>query len=106
LALLIDRQHDGMVRRIDVQANDLLELGGKSFPSGRRFPTSRPRSTRLFPTVDLSDGYRSRSSAAAARAPHSELDRNHAPLADCRTGQNAPAMSMLFSADDKASAAE
>jgi len=29
LALFIDRQHDGMVGRIDIQANDLLELGGK-----------------------------------------------------------------------------
>jgi hypothetical protein len=29
LALFIDRQHDGMVGRIDVHANDLLELGGK-----------------------------------------------------------------------------
>ena len=29
LTLLIDRQHDGTVRRIDVQANDLPELGGK-----------------------------------------------------------------------------
>jgi hypothetical protein len=28
-----------------------------------------------------------------------------APPLDCRTGHNAPAMSMLFSADDKASAA-
>jgi hypothetical protein len=28
-SLLIDRQHDGMVRRINVQPNDLLELGGK-----------------------------------------------------------------------------
>jgi hypothetical protein len=32
--------------------------------------------------------------------------RNHAPPADCRTGQNAAAMSMLLSTDDKASAAE
>jgi hypothetical protein len=32
--------------------------------------------------------------------------RDDAPPLDCRTGQNAPAMSMLFSADDKASAAE
>jgi len=46
------------------------------------------------------------SSPAAARAPHPELDRDDAPPLDCRTGQNTPAMSMLFSADDKASAAE
>jgi hypothetical protein len=67
---------------------------------------SRPRSTRLLPPVALSEGYRPRSSPAAARAPHPELDRDDAPPLDCRTGQNAPAMSMLFSADDKASAAE
>ena len=29
LAFLIDRQHDGMIRRIDIQTNDLLELGGE-----------------------------------------------------------------------------
>jgi SRSO17 transposase len=69
-------------------------------------PPSRPRSTRLLPAVGLSEGYRPRSSPAAARAPHPELDRDDAPPLDCRTGQNAPAMSMLFSADDKASAAE
>ena len=56
--------------------------------------------------VGLSEGYRPRSSPAAARAPHPELDHDDAPPLDCRSGQNAPAMSMLFSADDKASAAE
>ena len=69
-------------------------------------PPSRPRSTRLLPAVGLSEGYRPRSSPAAARAPHPELDRDDAPPLDCRTGHNAPAMSMLFSTDDKASAAE
>jgi hypothetical protein len=72
----------------------------------KTLPPSRPRSIRRFPAVDLSDGYRSRGPAAAARAPHPELDRNHAPPADCRTGQNAAAMSMLLSTNDKASAAE
>jgi SRSO17 transposase len=69
-------------------------------------PPSRPRSTRLLPAVGLSEGYRPRSSPAAARAPHPELNRDDAPPLDCRTGQNAPAMPMLFSADGKASAAE
>jgi SRSO17 transposase len=64
------------------------------------------RSTRPFPAVGLSDGYRPRGSAVATRAPHPELDRNHAPPPDCRVGQNAAAMSMLLSTDDKASATE
>ena len=29
LALLIDRQHQGMVRRIDIETDDILDLGGK-----------------------------------------------------------------------------
>ena len=27
--LLIDRQHQGMVRRIDIETDDILDLGGK-----------------------------------------------------------------------------
>ena len=69
-------------------------------------PPSRPRSTRLFPALALSNNYRPRGAPAAARAPHPKLDCNHAPPADRRTGQNAAAMSMLLSTDDKASAVE
>src|SRR5208283_1664059 len=64
-------------------------------------PPSGPRSDRLFPAVALSEGYRPRGSAAAARTSHSKLDRNHAPSPDRRSGQNAAAMSMLLSTDGK-----
>ena len=29
MGLLVDRQHDGMLGRVDVQADDVLELGGE-----------------------------------------------------------------------------
>jgi SRSO17 transposase len=69
-------------------------------------PPSRPRSAGFFPAIALSSGYRSRGSAAAPRTSRAKLDRDDAPPPDCRTGQNAAAMSMLLSTDDKASAAE
>ncbi len=64
-------------------------------------PPSGDRSTRLFPAAALSAGYRPRGSAAAARASHPELHRNHASPPHCRSGPNATAMSMLLSADEK-----
>jgi SRSO17 transposase len=64
-------------------------------------PPCGPRSTRLFPAIGLSEGYRPRGSPAKARASHTELDCNHAPALDRRTGQNAAAMSMLLSTNDK-----
>ena len=69
-------------------------------------PPSGPRSTRLFPPVALSDGYRPRGSAAAARTSHPKLDRNHAPPPDRRSGQNSAAMSVLLSTPDKTLATE
>jgi SRSO17 transposase len=63
-------------------------------------PPSGPRSAKLFPAVTLSEGYRPRGSAAAARASHPKLDRNHAPPPDRRSGQNSAAMSMLLSSHE------
>jgi len=58
-------------------------------------PPSGPHSARLFPAPPVSDGYRPRGSAATARTPHPELDRNHPPTNDRRPRQNTAAMSML-----------
>ena len=58
-------------------------------------PPCGPRSTTLFPELAVPNGYRPRGSAAAARASHPELDRDHAPTTDRRSGQNAAAMSLL-----------
>jgi len=69
-------------------------------------PPSTPRSTRLFQTLALSNNYRPRGSAAAPRTSHAKLDRDNAPPPDCRTRQNAAAMSMLLSTEDKASTAK
>ena len=56
---------------------------------------SGPRSTKLFPELAIPDGYRSRGSAATARASHPELDRNHASTADRRSRKKPAAMSWL-----------
>jgi SRSO17 transposase len=64
-------------------------------------PPSGPRSARLFPAVALSEGYRPRGSAAAARTSHPKLDRNHAPSPDRRSGQNSAAMPVLLNTRDK-----
>jgi SRSO17 transposase len=69
-------------------------------------PPSRPRSAGLFPPVALSEGYRPRGSAAAARTAHPELDRYHASPSDRRTGQNSAAMPVLLSTNDNTLAAE
>jgi SRSO17 transposase len=58
-------------------------------------PPCGPRPTRRFTLPALSDGYRPRGSAAATRAPHPELDRNHAPTADRRPRQKPVAMPLL-----------
>ena len=58
-------------------------------------PPSGPRSTTLFPELAVPDGYRPRGSAAAARAAHPKLDRNHAPTLDRRPRQKPAAMSVL-----------
>jgi SRSO17 transposase len=56
---------------------------------------SGPRSARLFTAPALSDHYRPRGSATAARTAHPKLDRNHAPTADRRSRQQPAAMPML-----------
>jgi SRSO17 transposase len=64
-------------------------------------PPCGPRSTRFFPAAALSEGYRPRGSAAAARASHPQLDHNHAMSPDRRSRQNSAAMSVLLSTDSK-----
>ena len=59
-------------------------------------PPSGPRSAPRFPQLATPDGYRPRGSALAARAAHSELDRNHAPTADHRHHPSTATMSMLL----------
>jgi SRSO17 transposase len=58
-------------------------------------PPSGSRSARMFPQLAVPHGYRPRGSAAADPTPYSQLDRNHAPKADRRTGQKPVAMPML-----------
>jgi len=58
-------------------------------------PPSGPRSAGLFTAPALSDHYRPRGSAIAARTAHPKLDRNHAPPADRRSRQQPAAMPML-----------
>jgi SRSO17 transposase len=58
-------------------------------------PPSGPHCTGLFEELAIPDDYRPRGSAAAARATHPKLDRNHAPTLDRRSRQNALAMPML-----------
>jgi len=43
LALLIDREHDGVVGRVDIQPDDLLELGGKLQIVGQLEPAHQMR---------------------------------------------------------------
>jgi SRSO17 transposase len=69
-------------------------------------PPCGSRSTGFFPAAALSEGYRPRGSAAAARPSHSQLDRNHAHSPDRRSRQNSAAMSMLLGTDGKTLATE
>ena len=69
-------------------------------------PPSRPRCTGFVPAAALSEGYRPRGSAAAARTSHPQLDRHHAPPPDCRSGQNSATMPVLLSTRDKTIATE
>jgi SRSO17 transposase len=69
-------------------------------------PPSGPRSATLFKKLAVPDGYRPRGSAATARAAHPELDRNHAPATDRRSGQTPAAMSMLQRANRNIAAAQ
>jgi len=58
-------------------------------------PPSAPRSAAWLPQFELSPDYRPRGAADPNRAPHSKLDRDHAPAADLRTRQNRATMSLL-----------
>ena len=69
-------------------------------------PPCGPRAARFIPAAVLSDGYRPRGSAAAARASHPQLNRNHAPPPDCRLGQDSAAMPLLLSTNGKTLATE
>ena len=69
-------------------------------------PPCGPPATRFIPAAVLSDGYRPRGSAAAARTSHPQLDRNHAPPPDRRFGQDSAAMPMLLSTNGKTLAIE
>ncbi len=69
-------------------------------------PPCGPRAARFIPAAVLSDGYRPRGSAAAARASHPQLNRHHAPPPDCRPGQDSAAMPMLLSTNGKTLATE
>src|SRR5271157_1165030 len=67
---------------------------------------SGPRSTTLFPELAVPDGYRSRGSAATARATHPELDRNHASTIDRRAREKPTTMPMLQLCNRKAVTAQ
>ena len=69
-------------------------------------PPCGPRAARFIPAAVLSDCYRPRGSAAAARASHPPLNRNHAPPPDCRLGQDSAAMPLLLSTNGKTLATE
>lgn len=69
-------------------------------------PPWESRSSWRFASAALPDSYRPRGSAAAARAPHPQLDRNHAPPPDRRSHQNSAAMPMLLNTKSKTLAAE
>jgi SRSO17 transposase len=59
-------------------------------------PPSGPACTTLFPELAVPTGYRPRGAAAAARAAHSQLDRDHAPTPDCHNRPTPGAMPMLL----------
>jgi len=60
-----------------------------------KIPPSAPRSTALFQAPPLPEGYKPRGAAAAPRATHSKLDRDHAPTADPRPRHKPATMSLL-----------
>jgi SRSO17 transposase len=69
-------------------------------------PPSGPRSAGLFAEPAVPAGYRPRGSAAAARAPHPQLDRQHALPPDRCAGADPAAMSMLLRANGKTRATQ
>jgi SRSO17 transposase len=69
-------------------------------------PPSEPRSARVLPASAISDGYRPRGSAVAARTTCFKFDRDDAPTLDRSSRQNATAMPMLCRPDATALRAE
>jgi SRSO17 transposase len=69
-------------------------------------PPSGPRSARVLPASAISDGYRPRGSAVAARTTCFKFDRDDAPMLDRSSRQNATAMPMLCRPDATALRAE
>src|SRR5215831_13535043 len=59
---------------------------------------SEARHARRLAQAAVPEGDRSKKSAAAARAPHTELSRDHTQTSDRRTREKAAALSMLQSA--------
>jgi len=68
-------------------------------------PPSGPRSTKLLPAPAVPTGYRPRGSAAAARTPCPEFNRDDAPAIDRSSRQGSPAMPMLRRSNPKISTA-
>ncbi len=58
-------------------------------------PPSAPRAPEGFKGAAIPKGYRPRGAADPARAPHPELNRDHAPTSHSRSRQEARPMSML-----------
>jgi SRSO17 transposase len=58
-------------------------------------PPSAPCPAAMFQKSAVPDGYRPRGAADPARAPHPQLDRNHATATHRRPRQKPPSMSML-----------
>ena len=49
MALLIDRQHDGVIRRIDVEAHDIAQFGGELRVFGQlKLPDPRPSARQMM----------------------------------------------------------
>jgi SRSO17 transposase len=69
-------------------------------------PPSGPSCATLFPELTVPTGYRPRGATAAARAAHSQLDRDHAPTSDRRNRQTLGTMPMLRRSKRKTLAAE
>jgi SRSO17 transposase len=67
-------------------------------------PPSGPRPAPPFAAPAIPDGYRPRGTAAPARAPHPQLDRDNAPTIDRRSRQKPVTMPVLRTSthDDKA----
>jgi SRSO17 transposase len=64
-------------------------------------PPSRPRSANVLAKSAVSSGYRPRGSAATARTPRSEFNRDNAPAAHYSSRPRLAAMPMLCRADRK-----